>query len=123
MANAAEVAERFGSVEKSIEGFRAGVETELRLIRKLGNWLLGAAFGVVAALVTSAATIGWSASAIVSDVKQQGRRIDRLETRLDAMGKQLDVLIRRTGPKPGASPAVARAFGLNFGRPPSGGVD
>jgi hypothetical protein len=126
MANAAEVAdnladfrveaaERFGSVEKNIEGFRSGVETELKLIRKLGNWLLGAAFGVFAAMVTSAATIGWSASAVVSDVrnavsevKQQGQRIDKLESRLDAMGKQLDILVRRSEPKAVSSPAVAK---------------
>jgi hypothetical protein len=114
-----EVAERFGSVEKNLEGFRSGVETELRLIRKLGNWLLGGAFGILAAMVTSAATIGWSASAVVSEVKQQGQRIEKLESRLDAqigklddrldaMGKQLDALIRRSEPKPAASPAVAK---------------
>jgi hypothetical protein len=103
-----EVAEKFGSVEKNIEGFRSGVETELRLIRKLGNWLLGGVFGVFAAMVTSAATIGWSASAVVSEVKQQGQRIDKLESRLDAMGKQLDILVRRSESKPTASPAVAK---------------
>lgn len=109
-----DVAERFGSIEKGVEGFRSGVETELRLIRKLGNWLLGAAFGVFAAMVTSAATIGWSASAIVSEVrtavaevKQQGQRIDKLENRIDAMGKQLDILILRTESKPAGSPAAS----------------
>jgi hypothetical protein len=108
-----EVAERFGSVEKNLEGFRAGTETELRLIRKLGNWLLGVAVGILAAMITSAATIGWSASSIVSEVrqavsevKQQGQRIDRLESRLDAMGKQLDVLIHRSEPR-AASAAIS----------------
>jgi hypothetical protein len=96
-----EVAERFGKVEKDIEGFRSGVETELRIIRKLGTWLLGGVFGVIAALVTGAATIAWSASAVVSEVKNQGQRIDKLESRLDTMGKQLDTLIHRTEPKAG----------------------
>jgi hypothetical protein len=96
-----EVVERFGAVEKDLAGFRSGVETELRIIRKLGTWLLGGVFGVVAALVTGAATIGWAASAVVSEVKNQGQRMDKLEGRLDAMGKQLETLIHRTEPKAG----------------------
>jgi hypothetical protein len=56
-----EVERRFGALEKTIEGFRSAVETELRIIRKLGTWLLGGVFGLVAALITGAATFGWAA--------------------------------------------------------------
>ena len=69
-----EVAERFGTLERDISGFRSGVETELRIIRKLGTWLLGGVFGLIAALITGAATIGWSASEVVAEVKHQGPR-------------------------------------------------
>ena len=103
-----EVSERFGKVERDLEGFRSGVETELRIIRKLGTWLLGGVFGVVAALVTGAATVGWSASAVVSEVKSQGQRVDKLEGRIDRVEKRLDgidqkleILIRRTESKTG----------------------
>ncbi|HZW32086.1 MAG TPA: hypothetical protein VFF52_15345 [Isosphaeraceae bacterium] len=103
-----EVAERFGKVEKDLEGFRSGVETELRIIRKLGTWLSGGVFGVVAALVTGAATVGWSASAVVSEVKSQVQRIDKLEgridrveKRLDGIDQKLDILIHRSESKTG----------------------
>jgi hypothetical protein len=103
-----EVAERFGRVEKDLAEFRAEVRTELKVIHKLGTWLLGGVFGVVAALVTGAATIGWSASAVVSEVKGQAQRsdklegrVDRVEKRLDAIDQKLDTLIRRTEPKTG----------------------
>ena len=103
-----EVAERFGRVEKDLAEYRAEVRTELKVIHKLGAWLLGGVFGVVAALVTGAATIGWSASAVVSEVKGQAQRneklegrVDRVEKRLDGIDAKLDVLIRRTEPKTG----------------------
>ncbi len=88
-------------------GFRGAVETELRIIRKLGTWLLGGVFGAVAALITGAATIGWSASAVVSEAKHQAaridgleRRMDRLDGRLDGIDAKLDTLIGRTPPRP-----------------------
>ena len=77
------LAERIDQVVASVAGFRieaagkfAAIETELRIIRKLGTWLLGGVFGLVAALITGAATVGWSASAVVSDVRQQTQRLD-----------------------------------------------
>jgi predicted RND superfamily exporter protein len=104
-----EVERRFGALETTVAGFRSGVETELRIIRKLGTWILGAALGIVAAMVTGAATVAWSASAVVADVKHQGERIDKLEgrmerveKRLDGMDAKLDTLISRTAPTPKA---------------------
>jgi tetrahydromethanopterin S-methyltransferase subunit G len=93
-----EVSERFGQVESKL----AGIEKELGIIRKLGTWLLGGVFGLVAALITGAATIGWSASAVNSEVKHQGQRIDQVEKRLDAMDQKLDLIISRTTPAPKA---------------------
>jgi hypothetical protein len=100
----ARIAERFGQMDTRF----AAVETELRIIRKLGTWLLGVGAGIIGTMIVGAATVAWAASAVVSDVKHQGQRIDRIEGRLDAMGrqldamgKQLDTLISRPAPKPG----------------------
>lgn len=90
-----EVAERFGKVDAQF----AAVDTELHLIRKLGDRLLSVGVGIIGTMIVGAATIAWAASAVVSDVKHQGERIDKIEGRLDAMGKQLDILISRTAPK------------------------
>jgi hypothetical protein len=96
-----EVAERFGSLGKDVEGFRAEVETELRIIRRLGTWLLGGVFGLIAALITGAVSIGRSASAAVAEVKQQGQCLDKIESRLDAANKPTDAPISRRVPKAG----------------------
>jgi hypothetical protein len=96
-----EVAERFGVVEKDIAVFRSAVETELRIIRKLGTWLLGGVFGLIAALITGAATIGWSASAVVAEVEQQGQCLDKIESRLEVVPKPLDTPVIRPAPKAG----------------------
>jgi hypothetical protein len=94
--------ERIDQVAASLSDFRieaagkfAAIETELRVIRKLGAWLLGGVFGLVAALITGAATVAWSASAVGSDVKQQAQRIDHVEKRLDGLDTKLETLIRR----------------------------
>ncbi len=36
-----------------------------------------------------------------SEVKQQGTRLDKVEGRLDAMQKQLEILVNRSAPKTG----------------------
>ncbi len=79
------VTERFGAMEKDLHGFRGSVETELRIIRRQAAWLVGGVFGLIAAMITGAATIAWSASAVVSEVKHQGQRLDKIESRLDAL--------------------------------------
>lgn len=110
-----QLADRLADQRTEFASFRSAVETELRLIRKVGNWILGVAVGIVAAMITGAATVGWSASAVVSEVKHQGERLDKLELRLDAMERKhnerldsverkLDTLISRTGPAPAVKP-------------------
>jgi hypothetical protein len=97
-----ETERRFGALEKELAGFRSSVETELGLIRKLGDRLLGVAVGIIGTMIVGAATVAWAASAVVADVRHQGERIDKVDTRLDAMGKQLETLLNRTAPKSGA---------------------
>lgn len=110
-----ETERRFGTLEKELAGFRSSVETELGLIRKLGDRLLGVAVGIIGTMIVGAATVAWAASAVVADVRHQGERIDkveaqldamgkrtdRIDARLDAMGKQLETLLDRTVPKSG----------------------
>lgn len=98
--------ERIDGLASNLSEFRveaagkfAAIETELAIIRKLGAWLLGGVFGLVAALITGAATVGWSASAVVARVNQQDARIDRVERRLEGIEGKLDVLVRRGEPK------------------------
>lgn len=100
------LADRIDQVASSLSEFRieaagkfGAIETELRIIRKLAAWLLGGVFGLVAALLTGAATVAWSASSVVSDVKHQAQRIDKLEGRMDGIDAKLDTLIRRGEPK------------------------
>ena len=90
----------------------AGIEGELRLIRRLGGRLLGA---LVAAVVATLALSGWYGSAIHSDVAQHGRtieelrgdaksegaRLDKIERRLDSIDAKLDALLGRAAPKAG----------------------
>ena len=86
-------------------GFRSSVETELRLIRKLGGWFVWRMFVVFISVVVGAATVGWNASAVVAEVKYQGLRLDKIEQRQEASAekveKQLDTIIRQTA-KPGS---------------------
>ena len=77
----------------------SAIETELAIIRKLGTWLLGGVFGLVAALITGAATVGWSASSVNSDVRHLGERVDKIEKRLDGIDQKLDILVNRVSPK------------------------
>ena len=67
------LAEDLAAFRIEAAGKFAAIETELAVIRKLGTWLLGGVFGLVAALITGAATVGWSAASVVARVEQQGR--------------------------------------------------
>lgn len=96
-----ETERRFGTLEKELAGFRSSVEAELRIIRKLGDRLLGVAVAIIGTMIVGAATVAWAASAVVSDVRHQGERIDKIDARLDAMGKQLDALLSRSATKTG----------------------
>jgi hypothetical protein len=82
-------------------GFRERMDAHMATIKWIGTFFAG----VVLALVGGAVTVTWNASAVVSDVRQQGTRLEKIERRLDTWAekveKQLEVLIRRTEPKAG----------------------
>jgi hypothetical protein len=88
-----ETEKRFGAVETTL----AGILEQLKFIRWIGVFFAG----VLVTIVATSIGITWSASALNSEVKTQGQRLDKVEARLDAMGKQLDILISRTAPKTG----------------------
>jgi hypothetical protein len=70
--------------------FQGSVETDLKWIKRIGASILLIAIGGSAWVIREITTVK-------DDVRHQGQQID-------AMGKQLDILIHRTEPKP----AVAR---------------
>src|SRR5437016_4354646 len=87
-----------------LAGFRSGVESELKWIKRIGGTLAA----LVLAVVLGSSRVIWDAATIAADVRQHGnrlekveKRLDGLEGRLDGVAKQLDVLIRRTEPKAG----------------------
>ena len=90
-----DVEKRFVAIDRSL----AGIERDLKFIR----WI-GAFFAMIlVALVTGSVTVAWNASAVVSEVKHQGERLDKVEKqlehqgeRLDRIEKQLDILVQRT---------------------------
>ncbi len=122
------------SLDERIDALAEDMKELTRSVRDFGNDLLWIKrIGAFVAALLVAAGIGsgrliWDASALNSDVKQQGgrlekiegrldgidgrldrveRRLDRVEGRLDgidgrldAIGKQLDTLLSRTAPKP-----------------------
>jgi hypothetical protein len=104
-----EVERRFGAVGEQL----AAIQAELGLIRKLGDRLFGTAIGIIGTMIIGAATVAWAAPAVVSDVRHQGgridkvetqveangKRLDKVETRLETMGKQLETLLERSAPK------------------------
>lgn len=85
------------ALRNEVTGFRASVETQLGFIKWVGVFFAG----VLVALVAGAVNVAWNASALNSEVKTQGGRLDKIEGRLDGMARQLDTLIRRTEPVKG----------------------
>jgi outer membrane murein-binding lipoprotein Lpp len=79
------------SLRNEFTGFRSTVETQLGVIKWIGVFFAG----VLVALVAGAINVAWNASALNSEVKSQGGRLDKIESKLDT-------LIRQTAPKPGA---------------------
>jgi hypothetical protein len=91
----AAMAERFGQVDARL----AAIETELGLIRKLGDRLLAAAIAGVGTLVVWAALAAWYGSALNAKVREHDARLDRVESRLDRIDGKLDTLLARTAPR------------------------
>ena len=66
-------------------GFRGGVESELKTIRWVGAFFTGGLFSVI----IGAITVAWNAAVVVTDVRQQGTRLEKSEHRLDTFGENL----------------------------------
>jgi hypothetical protein len=88
-----ETEKRFGSIEKAL----SGIQVQLKFIQWIGAFFAG----VLVAVVFGAGRVVWDAATISADVKQQGIRQEKLEGRMDAMDKKLDLIISRTAPKAG----------------------
>jgi hypothetical protein len=93
------LAERIDELARTLTDFRvdaagkfSSIETELRLIRKVGERVLGAMIAGVGMMIVWAALAAWYGSALNSRVEQHGQR-------LDAMDKKLDLIISRIAPK------------------------
>ncbi len=70
----------------------ATVQTELRFIRWIGAFFAG----ILVMLVGGAITLSWNASALNSEVKQQGGRLEKIEQqfgRLDKIEQQLGQVV------------------------------
>jgi hypothetical protein len=105
--------------------FRERIDTHLAYIKWIGVFIAG----LLVAVVGGSGRVVWEASALHSELKQQGTRIEKVESevkqqgtrvervekrldgvegrlgsvegRLDGIAKELEILIRRTEPKPG----------------------
>jgi hypothetical protein len=92
-----ELARAVGELRTEFGEFRSEVRTGLGVIKWVGVFFAG----ILVSLVTGTIGMAWNASAVVSDVRQHGERLDKVEKRLDGIESKLDVLIRRTEPKAG----------------------
>jgi archaellum component FlaC len=92
------------ALRNEVTGFRASAETQLGFIKWVGVFFAG----ILVALVGTSINVAWNASALNSEVKAQGGRLDKVESRLDkidgrldGIGKQLEAILRQTAPKAG----------------------
>jgi hypothetical protein len=67
-------------------GFRSQVNTQLGVIKWLGVFFAG----ILVSLFGGIVNLAWNASALNSEVKQQGIRLDRLEKNSDAILLRLE---------------------------------
>jgi len=70
---------------KGILTGQATMQTELRIIQRIGAFFAG----ILVVLVGVAITLSWGASALNSKVEQQGGRLEKIEGRLEKIEQQL----------------------------------
>jgi hypothetical protein len=71
----------------------AGFKADMRLVRWVGTFFAG----ILVVLVGAAITLSWGASALNSEVKQQGVRLDKVEGKLDLILQRLDQVVPKKG--------------------------
>ena len=80
-----------GDLRTEFAGFRGEICNELRWIKRIG----GALAALVLTVVVGSWQVTWNAAAAATDVKQQGRRLDKVEERLDKIQVQVDKVDKR----------------------------
>ena len=71
--------------------FMAQVSSQLAFLKWIGVFFSG----ILVALVCGAVTVAWNASAVNSEIKQQGMRIERMSRNSDDLIQRLDRIDRR----------------------------
>lgn len=104
----------FSTFRSEFAGFRAQVNVQLALIKWVGVFFSG----ILVALVGAAVNIAWNASALNSDVKQQGMQISKIEKGSEAILEKLDRIERRFD---ALNAILEREFPPRKGQPKSGG--
>ncbi len=80
-----------GDLRTKFAGFRGEICNELRWIKRIG----GALAALVLTVVIGSWQVTWDAAAAATEVKQQGRRLDKVEERLDKIQVQVDKVEKR----------------------------
>ncbi len=80
-----------GDLRTEFAGFRGEICNELRWIKRIG----GALAALVLTVVVGSWQVTWNAAAAATEVKQQGRRLDKVEERLDKIQVQVDKVDKR----------------------------
>jgi predicted nucleic acid-binding Zn-ribbon protein len=87
-----EIATGLVDLRTDLAGFKGSVETELKYIHAATNSLVKVLTGATIAILAGAVGVIWSSSALNSEVKYQGVRIDKVEQRFDKVDGRLDQL-------------------------------
>ena len=81
----------FSTFHSEFSAFRAQVNVHLAFIKWVGVFFSG----ILVALIAGAVTVAWNASALNSEVRQQGSRMERIEKNSDAIIQHLERIERR----------------------------
>jgi hypothetical protein len=66
-------------LKTAFASFRGSVETQFALLKWIGVFFAS----VLVAVVGGAVAVSWTASSVVSEIKQQGVRLEKIERQLD----------------------------------------
>jgi len=78
---------------KGLQNGQASIQTELATIKtelKFIKWIGGFASTFLAGLILSAIALAWNASALNSEVKQQGSHLEKIEQQLSQVIQHID---------------------------------
>lgn len=81
----------FSTTRSDFSGFSAKASVQLALIKWVGVFFSG----ILVALVAGAVNIAWHASALNSEVRHQGRRLEKIEKNSEVVIQHLEGIERR----------------------------